>query len=231
MMTMQRHVDQDYDKIRQGLLRMGGLVEGALVQVTRALAERDSDLAMAVIRGDRDVDTLEKKIDEECQNIMARYQPAAIDLRFLVAVMKIGNDLERVGDSAANIGRAVREINLEPPLETRVDLGQLSQMTQLMVRDSLDSLVRRDAQLALSVWQRDDEVDALYRQIFRTLVDLMATHPTAVGRALQLLLIARNLERVADHATNIAEDVIYYVEGRDIRHSATDYGEGTKEEA
>lgn len=225
---MQRHVDQDYEEIRQLLLEMGGQVEQMVADATRALTERDSDLAFAVMQADRQADRMEKQIDEACQSVMARQQPAAVDLRFLVAVMKIGNDLERIGDSAANMARAARELNQEPPLELHVDVPRLSRAAQLMVHDSLDALVQRDPRLALAVWERDDNIDSLYRQIFRELVQLMAEQPKTVSRALHVLLVSRNLERIADHATNIAEDVIYYVEGKDIRHSATDYG--TKED-
>jgi len=219
---MERHRDQDFDRIRQLLLRMGGLVERMISEAMAALVERDTSRAQAVIRTDSDVDQLEKDLDEACSTVLALQQPTAIDLRFLVAVMKIANDLERMGDSAVNIAQAVEVLNQEPPLKPYIDLPRLALITQEMVRDALDSFVRRDAHAAFEVCRRDDEVDGLYKQLFRELLTYMIEDPRTVTRALHLLLIARNYERVADHATNIGEDVIFYVEGRDIRHMTPD---------
>ena len=216
---MERRLDQDLDRVRQSLLRMGGMVEGMVAQATQALLERDVALCQRVIDGDRDVDQLEIEIDEACHSILGRKQPTAVDLRFLVAVMKINSDLERIGDSAVNIAQSVEQLNDQPPLKPYIDLPHLSQLVQDMVRKSLDAFVRRDAALATEVCRSDDAVDGLYKQLFRELLTYMIEDPKTVSRALHLLLISRNMERIADHATNIAEDVIYYVEGRDIRHS------------
>lgn len=223
---MTRHVDQDYAQIRHLLLKMGGLVEEGLVAAIKSLQERDPQLAHDVIRGDRAVDDIEKKIDEEVLTIMARHQPAAIDLRFLVAVMKITTNLERIGDLAANISRSARRLSNEAPLELPIDIPRLAREVRLMVDESLNALVHQSAEEAMAVWKKDDDVDAQHREIYDQLVDCMAADPGNVRRAQQLLHIARNLERVADHATNIAEYVIYYVQGRDIRHLATDYDGG-----
>ena len=228
--AMQRHVDEEYDLVRQLLLSMGGRVEEMVAKATRALIDRDTEVARLVVAEDREVDAMEKRIDEECLTLLARQQPAARDLRFLVAVMKITNDLERIGDSAANISRSVIGLNNEPPVETGVDIPQLSKAVRRMVRESLDALVKRDAELAMNVWRSDDAVDLLHKRMYRQLVQEMIEEPKRVSRALPLLLISRNLERIADHATNIAEDVIYYVEGKDIRHSATDYGDKPEED-
>lgn len=217
---MERHLDHDLDQIRQNLLRMGGLVEEMISGSMQSLLQRDSAHAAVVIDSDRGVDQLEKDIDEDCHTILARHQPTAGDLRFLVAVMKISADLERMGDSAVNISQAAQILNQEPPLKPYIDLPRLAEIVRVMVRDSLDSMVQRDAKLALDVCSRDDQVDGLYKQLFRELVTYMIEDPKNVARALHLLLISRNLERIADHATNVAEDVIFYVEGRDIRHSA-----------
>jgi len=217
---MKRTLDHDLDDIRQSLLRMGGLVEAMLDQVQNSLTERNAELAERVIKSDPEVDKLEMDIDEMCYSVLARYQPAAVDLRFIAAVMKINNDLERMGDSAVNIAQAVLALSEEPPLKPYIDLPRLSELVRGMVRDSLDSLVRQKPALALDVCNRDDMVDGLYKQIFRELLTFMIEDPKVVTRALHLLLIARNLERIADHSTNIAEDVIYFVEGRDIRHSS-----------
>lgn len=216
---MERQLDQDLDRINQSLLRMGGLVEGMIAGAMQALIERDAAHAEAVIAVDREVDQLQKDIDSACSLVMALRQPTASDLRFLVAVMKMATDLERMGDSAVNISEAVEVINQEPPLKPYIDLPRLSEITRAMVRDSLDSFVHRDAAAALAVCRRDDEVDGLYKQLFRELLTYMIESPKNVSRALHLLLIARNLERIADHATNLAEDVIFFVEGRDVRHS------------
>ncbi|MDP3936815.1 MAG: phosphate signaling complex protein PhoU [Deltaproteobacteria bacterium] len=217
---MERTLDRDLDEIRQSLLRMGGLVEAMLDQAEKSLMERDADLAKHVIKSDPEVDRIEMDLDEMCYSVLARYQPAAVDLRFVAAVIKINNDLERVGDSAVNIAQAVLALSEEPPLKPYIDLPRLFEIVRGMVRDSLDSLVRQKPSQALDVCDRDDQVDGLYKQIFRELLTYMIEDPKVVTRALHLLLISRNLERVADHATNIAEDVIYYVEGRDVRHSA-----------
>jgi phosphate transport system protein len=215
---MERHLDQDLESIRQELLRMGGEVEAMVTGAMQALVDRNAAQAEAIRAHDRDVDRLEKEIDEDCARLLATRQPTAVDLRFLVSVMKIVNDLERVADSAVNIAQSVIVLNEEPQLKPYVDLPRLSELVRNMVRDSLDAFVRRDARLAIAVCRRDDEIDALYKQLFRELLTYMIEDPKTVNRALHLLLIARNLERIADHATNISEDVVYYVEGRDIRH-------------
>lgn len=217
---MERTLDHELDHIRQELLRMAGLVEAMIADAIRALVERDGDLATGVIVADQGIDRLEKAIDEACHTAIVRRQPTAVDLRLLVAVMKINGDLERIGDSAVNIAEAVQELAHEPPLKPYIDLPRMSELVRAMVKKSLDAFVARDAGLALEVCRSDDEVDGLYKQLFRELLTYMMEDKKYVSRALHLLLISRNLERIADHATNIAEDVIYYVEGKDIRHSA-----------
>ena len=216
---MERRLDHDLDRVRHSLLRMAGMVENMVAKATQALLERNAPLCAEVIAGDRAVDHLEMEIDELCHSILGRKQPAAVDLRFLVAVMKINSDLERIGDSAVNIAQSVEQLVDQPPLKPYIDLPHLSELVQTMVRQSLDALVNRDTALATSVLASDDAVDGLYKQLFRELLTYMIEDPRTVTRALHLLLISRNLERIADHATNIAEDVIYYVEGRDVRHS------------
>jgi phosphate transport system protein len=189
-----------------------------IAESQKALVERDAARAEQVIKTDKEVDLMEMEIDEMCHTVLARHQPTAVDLRFLVAAMKIDNDLERIGDSAVNIAEAALVLNTEPPLKPYIDLPRLSELTQKMVRESLDAFVQSNVPLALDICGRDDQVDGLYKQLFRELLTYMIADPKTVNRALHLLLIARNLERIADHATNVAEDVIYFVEGRDIRH-------------
>jgi phosphate transport system protein len=217
---MERHLDYELDRIRQDLLRMAGLVEAMIADSLRALLERDNELARGVVIADQGIDRLEMAVDEACHATLVRHQPTAVDLRLLVAVMKINSNLERIGDSAVNIAEAVEVLNQEPPLKPYIDLPRMAELVRTMVERSLNAFVQRDTAAALAVCAGDDEVDALYKQLFRELLTYMIEDPKNVSRALHLLLISRNLERIADHATNIAEDVIYYVEGRDIRHSA-----------
>ncbi len=217
---MERHLDHDLDRIRQELLRMGGLVEEMIGGAMQSLIDRDAEHANVVIATDNEVDTLEKEIDDRCHRVLGLQQPTAGDLRFTVSVMKIATDLERMGDAAVNVAQYVEVLNQEPQLKPYIDLPRMSIIVRGMVRDSLDAFVARDTGKALDVWRRDDQVDGLYRQLFRELLTFMMEDPKTVTRALHLLLVARNFERIADHATNIAEDVVYYVEGRDIRHTS-----------
>jgi len=223
---MERHLDQQLERIRQNLLRMGGMVETMIGQANDALVGRDENEVRRVIEADLEVDRLEMDIDEACHHALVRFQPTAVDLRFLVAVMKIVNDLERMGDSAVNIAQSVEQLNREPPLKPYIDLPEMSRVVRDMVARSLDAFVRRDVALAESVCAQDDEVDARYKRLFRELLTYMAGDPKTVSRCLHLLLIARNLERIADHSTNVAEDVIYFVEGRDVRHRLAQAGRG-----
>ena len=215
---MERHFERELHRVREQLLEMGGRVEEMIGKAADALIERDAELCREVVDEDREVDRMELAIDEACYSLMVRHQPTAGDLRFLIAVMKIVTDLERIGDSTVNICQSVEQLNQEPPLKPYVDLPRMSKRTARMVRDALDALVRRDAAQATRVTEADDEVDSLYRQVFGELMSFMTEDPKTTRRAVHLLLVARNLERIADHATNIAEDVIYYVEGRDVRH-------------
>jgi len=217
---MERHFDQELDRVRQKLLEMGGRVEGMIGKALDALTERRPELGKEVMEEDSIVDRMELEIDEACYTIMVRFQPAARDLRLLIAVMKIVTDLERMGDSTVNICQSVEKLNEEPPLKPYIDLPRMAKLVAEMTRESLDAFVKKDSAQATRVTESDDEVDALYRQLFRELLTFMLEDPKTTARALHLLLIARNLERIADHATNIAEDVIYYVEGRDVRHPA-----------
>lgn len=216
---MPRHIDADYDAIRRALLEMGGVVEEMIERAGRALAERDAEMAKDVIRTDPKVDVLEKQIDESCHEMLARQQPMAADLRLLIAVLKITTDLERIGDLASNMGRYVRDLASRPDLPDTHEIQGLFDAARQMVAGALDAFMRSDAHLALEVWQRDDTVDEGYKAFFEDLVTRTGREPAGVEPFFQLLLIARALERVADHATNIAEDVIYLVQGVDIRHT------------
>ena len=197
---------------------MGSLVEEALAKSVKALVERDHRLAQDVMRSDEAVNMLEIEIDELCLRLLALRQPAAADLRFITMALKINNDLERMGDQAVNIAERTVELLKEPLLKPLIDIPRMAAIAQEMVKTSLNAFINRDAASARSVCERDDEVDRLNDQVFQELLEFMRRDPHAVTRAVDLILIGRHLERVADHATNIAEDVIYLAQGRTIKH-------------
>ena len=184
----------------------------------QALMERRAEAAEAIVAGDAEVNDLQIEIDDRCLKLLALQNPMASDLRLITAAMKINADLERIGDQAVNIAENTVKIVAAPPLRPMIDLPRMAEMAETMTRDSLDAFVRRDANLARDVLARDDGVDLLKDQIFRVLLTHMMADPGTIERALGLLLVSRNLERIADHATNIAEDVIFVVEAKDVRH-------------
>jgi phosphate transport system protein len=198
---------------------MGGLVEDQIRRVMKALLERDDVMAQEVIERDRQVNTYDVEVDEQCVSLLALYQPAAGDLRFITTAMKIVTDLERIGDQAVNIAQRVLELNREPQLKPYIDLPRMAEQAQRMVKESLDAFVARDTALARQVCGEDSEVDLLKEQIFRELLTFMMEDPRTIPRAIRLILISRFMERVADHATNIAEMVVYLVEGKMVRHT------------
>lgn len=215
---MERQLDADLDRIRQEILRMGGEAEAMLQRVMRSLVDRQSEEAQEVRRLDDRVDALEVEIDHTIYSVMARQQPTAIDLRFLIAATRIIHEVERVADTAKNIAKAVLKLNEQPPLKPYVDLPRMSEITVGMVRDSLDAFTAGDVATAREVIDRDGRIDDLYEQIYRELLTFMMEDPRTVTRGLEILNVARNLERAADHAVNIAEDVVFHVEAKDIRH-------------
>jgi phosphate transport system protein len=216
---MQRHFHEELDALKQTLLAMGGLVEDQIRRVMIALLERDGDLAQEVIDRDRQVNAYDVEIDEKCVELLALYQPAAGDLRFITTAMKIVTDLERIGDQAVNIAQRALELNREPQLKPYIDLPRMAEKAQRMVKESLDAYVGRDTELARRVCAEDAEVDALKEQIFRELLTFMMADARTIPRAIRLILISRFLERVADHATNIGEMVIYMVDSKMVRHT------------
>ena len=216
---MQRHFHDELDTLKQTLLAMGGLVEDQIRRVMRALLERNDALALEVIERDRQVNQYDVEVDEKCVELLALHQPAASDLRFITTAMKIVTDLERIGDQAVNIAQRAIELHQEPQLKPYVDLPRMAELAQRMVKESLDAFVARDTALARAVCAGDDAVDALKEQIFRELLTFMMSDPRTIPRALRLILISRFMERVADHATNIAEMVVYMVEGKMVRHT------------
>jgi phosphate transport system protein len=216
---MQRHFHEELEALKQTLLAMGGLVEDQIRRVMTALLERDSELAQEVIDRDQQVNAYDVEVDEKCVELLALHQPAAGDLRFITTAMKIVTDLERIGDQAANIAQRALELNQEPQLKPYIDLPRMAECSQRMVKESLDAFVARDTALARRVCAEDAEVDALKEQIFRELLTFMMGDARTIPRAIRLILISRFLERVADHATNIAEMVIYMVESKMVRHT------------
>ena len=215
---MQRHFHEELEALKQTLLVMGGLVEDQIRRVMRALIERDDALAQEVIERDQQVNAYDVEVDETCVSLLALHQPAAGDLRFITTAMKIVTDLERMGDQAVNIAQRVLELNREPQLKPYIDLPRMAEKAQRMVKESLDAFVARDTELARKVCAEDAEVDALKEQIFRELLTFMMEDARTIPRAIRLILISRFLERVADHATNIAEMVIYLVDAKMVRH-------------
>jgi phosphate transport system protein len=216
---MQRHFHEELEALKQTLLAMGGLVEDQIRRVVRALLERDGVLAQEVIDGDARVNAYDVEVDETCVELLALHQPAAGDLRFITTAMKIVTDLERIGDQAVNIAQRVLELNREPQLKPYIDLPRMAERAQRMVKESLDAFVARDTALARQVCAEDADVDALKEQIFRELLTFMMADPSTIPRAIRLILVSRFIERVADHATNIAEMVIYMVDSKMVRHT------------
>lgn len=213
--------DSELDAVRAQLTQMGGLVEQQLNSALDLLTSRDDDLAERIIAGDKAIDTLELEIDDAATHIIAKRQPAAIDLRLLIAIIKVVRDLERMGDEAKKIAKAIRKINEHMhtgPLAHEVDLRRIGNRVATMVHDVLDAFVRNDPAAATRVALMDDEVNTDYRAISRQVVTYMMEDPRTISTSLDLMFIAKSVERIGDHAKNIAEHVIFIAEGRDVRH-------------
>ncbi len=218
---MSVHFQREIEGLKRQLLSLCALVEGQVDAAVQAVARCDAETASAVEMGDAEVDRREVELEEECLKILALHQPVAIDLRLVVTVLKINNDLERIGDLAVNVAHKAAALASGPPIEMPLDLPSMWEKSRAMLRDSLDAFVNRDAALAENVCTRDDEVDRMKRGIRRQVERMMQSQPDRLPRLLSILAVARNLERIADHATNIAEDVIYLIDGRIVRHGAT----------
>ncbi|MCI0531721.1 MAG: phosphate signaling complex protein PhoU [candidate division Zixibacteria bacterium] len=215
---MERQFDLDLGQLKQKLLAMAGLATSNISMAIRALVERNEKYTSQILSQEEQINSLQMEIDNYCLELIARWQPVAADLRFLVSAIKINSELERIGDLASNINEATIRLLTEPKLKPLIDIPRMAEIAQKMVNDAIDSFVKKDSHLAQTVLTRDDTVDNYRDQIFRELLTYMLQDQTTTPRALQLILISRSLERVADHSTNIAEDVIYLVEGVDIRH-------------
>jgi phosphate transport system protein len=215
-----RHFDELLDQLRDRLLEMSGLVESAIYRSVSCLAERNADLAHEVLQDEGRINQLEVQIDDMATRLIALEQPVATDLRLITAATKINVDLERMGDLAVNIVERSLSLMHEPLAPPLVDIPHLAHLVESMVRKALDAFVKRDASLARSVLLSDDAVDELRDSIYGELIDQMQRDPSTVHQSVDLMFVARNLERIADHATNIAEDVLFLIEGIDVRHHA-----------
>ncbi|MFN2239235.1 MAG: phosphate signaling complex protein PhoU [Thermoanaerobaculia bacterium] len=218
---MQRHFDKDIAELTELLLRFGAMVEDSISHSIRALLERNTELAEQVIRRDDDIDRMELEIDAATLQLIAKMQPAAVDLRFVATIMKVTPDLERIGDLAVDVCERVLELNREPQLKPLIEIPRMARISQEMVRQALDAFVRRDAHLARQVIARDDEVDALTEKSFRELLTYMLEDSKNISRAIRLTFVGKYFERIADSATNIAEMVVYLVEGKVIKHAGS----------
>jgi phosphate transport system protein len=214
------HFQEELAQLKARLLEMGGLAEDRVRSAIRALVDRDAALVDEVLAGDGPINQLHIEIDDRCFKMLALHQPMAVDLRAIVSAVKINTDLERVGDLAVNIAEAVRRYLQHPPVKELIDIPRMAVIAQDMLRSALDAFVRRDIRLAQAVLDRDDELDALKTKVFRDLLTHMLRDPGTIEPSLDLILVSRHLERIGDHATNVAEDVIFMVSAKDVRHHA-----------
>ena len=211
-------LQKELQKLKKRILSLGTMVEERVRMAIKAVETRDEKLAKRIIEMDREIDENEVEVEEECLKILALHQPVAVDLRFITAVIKINNDLERIGDQAVNIAERVVSIARRPPVTVPFDYKLMAEKTEAMLRESLDALVNLDADLAHKVCLKDDEVDDINREIYDKVKEAISSHPGRVGYFINLLLVSRHLERIADLTTNIAEEVIYLIEGEISRH-------------
>ncbi|MCX5877104.1 MAG: phosphate signaling complex protein PhoU [Deltaproteobacteria bacterium] len=222
---MAKHMQHDIDKLKAKIIAMGEAVEDRVYQATLSVINRDPGKANAVIKGDRDVDDMEVDIEEDCLKILALYQPVAIDLRFIVAALKINSDLERIGDLAVNIAERGLFLAGQEQFEIPFDLTAMVNLAEKMVTESIDALINHDVRLAHQIRAADDTMDAMNREMYTQLKGMLTTDTEHVNNLLHVLSVGRHLERIADHATNIAEDVIYLVDAQIIRHTPELYDE------
>lgn len=220
-----RHFHDELSQVKVRLLTMSGEAEAALSLAVEALLERDQAKAQRVIKGDRIIDAMEIEVEEQCIHLLALQQPMARDLRMLTSALKIANDLERVGDHAVNIAESADRLSQSRPIAPEPELVEMARLAREMLSDSLEAFIRGDAEAGREICRRDDKVDALHRSVFRILLTHMMEDPHMIGAGMELFLVSRNLERVADLATNVAEDVVFLVEGKSIKHHAEDGGE------
>ena len=220
---MPAHLKKEIDNLKKELLTLCGMVEDSFWQAVKSIKNRDIKLAKKVIDSDIEIDQMEVKVEENCLKILALHQPVAIDLRFIITALKINNDLERIGDLAVNIAERSQFLSAQKPIDMLFDFETMAEKTQAMVKKSLDALVNIDCDLASQVCQADDEIDAINHQMYDQVKSQIKQAPENIETLIHLLSVSRHLERIADHATNIAEDVIYMVKGEIIRHKTESY--------
>jgi phosphate transport system protein len=215
---MERHFDEELNNLKRNILKMASLVDESIDKAIRALVERKEELALEVENQDSAIDMLEIEIDMLCLDLLARRQPIAIDLRFIASVMKINSDLERIGDLAANIGHKTQILLKYPLLKPLIDIPKMGDLIRGMLKDSITALVEKNSELARNITTRDTLVDDLYVQVFREVLTHMMEDNENIKTGIELILVAKHLERMADHITNVAEDIVYMVEGKTIKH-------------
>ena len=220
---MPAHLFREIENLKKEVLALGAMVESAVREATAAMVKRDEALAQRVIDNDVLIDEKEVQVEEDCLKILALYQPVAIDLRFIIAVLKINNDLERVGDLAVNVAERAAFLATQPPVDVALDFSAMAHVAQEMLKTSLDALVNLSPSQAREVIVRDDQIDAMNRHMYGVIQDAIRARPDQTGALIHSLSASRHLERIADHATNVAEDVIYMVEGAIVRHRTETY--------
>ncbi len=225
MTETHRHFHEELADVRARLVTMSGAAETALALAVEALLSHDEEKAHRVILGDREIDTREVDIEQRCISLLALQQPMARDLRMLTSAMRIANDLERVGDHAVNIAQSATRVSKARPIVPEPEIVEMARLTRHMLGDAIDAFIRGDATAGREICRRDDHVDALNRSVFRILLTHMMENPQMISSGMEVLLVSRNLERVADLATNVAEGVVFLVEGKSIKHHAEDGGE------
>jgi phosphate transport system protein len=220
---MTKHFQNELERLKKKLLTLSAIVEESVEKAVRSISNRDVQLAKEVIENDRSIDLLEVEVEEECLKVLALHQPVAVDLRFVVAVLKINNDLERIGDLAVNIAERSSYLGQKEPIEMPFDFATMEKKTRLMLEKSIDSLIQMNLQIAREVGASDDEIDAINREMYDQVAKGIRNSPDQADRLIHCLSISRHLERIADYATNIAEDVIYMIEGQIVRHQPEEY--------
>lgn len=220
---MPKHLQREIENLKKKLLSLGARVENAVRQATLSIEERDERMARKTIDEDISIDDMEVEIEEDCLKILALHQPVAIDLRFIIAVLKINNDLERIGDLAVNIAERAVFLATQPKPDILFDFLGMAKNAQMMLKKSIDALVNLSVELAKEVCASDDEIDAMNRQMYLKVQEAIRNHPEQMESLIHLLSVSRHLERIADHTTNIAEDVIYMIEGEIVRHKTEEY--------
>ncbi len=216
---MERQFDEELNSLKKNILKMAGLVDESIDRAIKSLVNRVDEIAEAVEEDDEQVDLLEIEIERQCLELLARRQPIAIDLRFITSVMKINNDLERIGDLAGNIAHKARILNKMPKLKPFIDIPKMADKIRAMLREAVNALVERNSALARIICEADTEVDGLYVQVFREVLTYMMEDTNNIKTGIEIILIAKHLERMADHVTNIAEDIVYMVDAKTIKHN------------